>query len=172
MRRWLAFLCISAAVAGCSSRDEVAEVDAALAAVQQEQALLAAALANAVADARERRDTAVLAPAAKMGDDLDRLRKVTGELRAVSVKEMRYYREVIERRGDPRAALQRMGYMDVAIATAERLVVEVRGDVKFAGDAATLERTRQFDASLANLGKAVGSIRAILKVQREKLLKS
>ena len=160
MKRWCVFLCISAAfLAGCSRTDEVAELDAALAAVQREQARLAAGLAGA-------------AEGLRMGNDLEHLRKVTGELRTVSVKELAYYRDVLARRGDPRAALQRMGHLDAAIAAAERLVIEMRKDITFGQDPTQRELTRQFDASLADLGKAVASIRAILKVQREMLLKS
>jgi len=79
---------------------------------------------------------------------------------------------VLARGGDPRAALQRMGHLDAAIAAAERLVTEMRKDITFGPDPAQRELTRQFDASLADLGKAVASIRAILKVQREMLLKT
>jgi hypothetical protein len=171
MRRWLAFLSCSALLAAGCSRDEVAGVDAALAGVQQEQAALAAAIEAAAAATLERKDLAVRRPVLKMGSDLERLRKVTGELRQVSVKELAAYREAIAQRKDARATLERMRHMDVAAALADHLVAEVRKDIAPAEDPTLRSLAQQYDGSLAHLGKAVASIRAILKVQRENLVR-
>lgn len=142
-------------------QDPVKAIDASLESVQREQAILADAMQAAAAALLESRMIPQRREVVKMSMNLDRLRKATGEIRAVALKELQA----------PPSDPARMAQMDLAMATAARLVDEVRNDIAeqqlAQKDQTVRELSQRLDGSLANLGKVVASIRALLAARKQ-----
>lgn len=149
MRRYLLVVLLAAAC----GEDPVKAIDQSLASVQREQAILAEAMQAAAATLLEKKMIPQRREVVKMSRDLERLRKATGEIRAVAIKELR--------------APTNPAQMDLAMAMAGRLVAEVRDDLPEHKDPTLRDLTQRYDESLANLGKAVDSLNAVLKAKRQ-----